>query len=105
MVLKEEGARLNLRKLCMNKTLLLVKTVRKQKSPTQPAGTSKAEGTSNVKEEVVTIIKKSSEETVVNMEKLHKEALAAKEEEMCARINKAVEQCREEFAQLGKEQD
>lgn len=33
---------------------------------------------------------KSSEETVANMEKLHSEALAAKEAEISARINKAV---------------
>lgn len=33
---------------------------------------------------------KSSEETVANMEKLHSEALAAKEEEIDARISKAV---------------
>ncbi|XP_051233199.1 golgin subfamily A member 4 isoform X2 [Dicentrarchus labrax] len=58
-----------------------------------------------VKQEVVTIMKKSSEETVANMEKLHSEALAAKEEEISARINKAVEQCKEEFAQLGKERE
>ncbi|XP_068423239.1 golgin subfamily A member 4 isoform X2 [Clinocottus analis] len=58
-----------------------------------------------VKQEVVNIMKKSSEETIANMEKLHSEALAAKEEEMIVRINKAVEQCKEEFAQLGKEQE
>ncbi|XP_075933332.1 golgin subfamily A member 4 isoform X4 [Anarhichas minor] len=58
-----------------------------------------------VKQEVVTIMKKSSEETVANMEKLHSEALAAKEEETSVRINKAVEQCKEEFAQLGNEQE
>lgn len=33
---------------------------------------------------------KSSEETVANMKKLHGEALVAKEEEMSARIDKAV---------------
>lgn len=33
---------------------------------------------------------KSSEETVANMEKLHSEALAAKEAEISARVNKAV---------------
>ncbi|XP_031727562.1 golgin subfamily A member 4 isoform X2 [Anarrhichthys ocellatus] len=58
-----------------------------------------------VKQEVVTIMKKSSEETVANMEKLHSEALAAKEEETSVRINKAVEQCKEEFAQLGNERE
>ncbi|XP_074502390.1 golgin subfamily A member 4 isoform X2 [Sebastes fasciatus] len=58
-----------------------------------------------VKQEVVTIMKRSSEETVAKMEKLHNEALAAKEEEMSARINKAVEQCKGEFNQLGKERE
>ncbi|KAM6922748.1 golgin subfamily A member 4 isoform 3-T7 [Lycodopsis pacificus] len=58
-----------------------------------------------VKQEVVTIMKKSSEETVANMEKLHSEALAAKDEETSVRINKAVAQCKEEFAQLGNEQE
>ncbi|KAK1905590.1 hypothetical protein KUDE01_012770, partial [Dissostichus eleginoides] len=48
---------------------------------------------------------KSSEETVANLEQLHREALAAKEEEMSARINKAVEQCKEEFDQLGSERE
>uniref|UniRef100_H2UAM5 Golgin A4 n=1 Tax=Takifugu rubripes TaxID=31033 RepID=H2UAM5_TAKRU len=43
-----------------------------------------------VKQEVVTIMKKSSEETMANMEKVHSEALAAKEEEISARIDKAV---------------
>lgn len=33
---------------------------------------------------------KTSDETVANMEKLHSEALAAKEAEMSARINQAV---------------
>ncbi|XP_068597008.1 golgin subfamily A member 4 [Brachionichthys hirsutus] len=58
-----------------------------------------------VKLEVVTIMKKSSEETVANLEKLHGEALAAKEDEISGRINKAVEQCKAEFAQFGKEQE
>uniref|UniRef100_A0A674NSB9 Golgin A4 n=1 Tax=Takifugu rubripes TaxID=31033 RepID=A0A674NSB9_TAKRU len=58
-----------------------------------------------VKQEVVTIMKKSSEETMANMEKVHSEALAAKEEEISARIDKAVEQCKEEFAQVAKEQE
>ncbi|TNN61778.1 Golgin subfamily A member 4 [Liparis tanakae] len=60
---------------------------------------------SRVKQEVVTIMKKSSEETVANMEKLHSEALAAKDEEMRVRINKAAEQFKEEFSQLGKERE
>uniref|UniRef100_A0A672YGM6 GRIP domain-containing protein n=1 Tax=Sphaeramia orbicularis TaxID=375764 RepID=A0A672YGM6_9TELE len=58
-----------------------------------------------VKQEVVTIMKKSSEETVANLEKAHSEALAAKEEEMNARINAAVEKCKKEFAQLAKERE
>ncbi|XP_056291197.1 golgin subfamily A member 4 isoform X2 [Pseudoliparis swirei] len=58
-----------------------------------------------VKQKVVTIMKKSSEETVANMEKLHSEALAVKDEEMSVRINKAAEQFKEEFAQLGKERE
>ncbi|XP_034753594.1 golgin subfamily A member 4 isoform X3 [Etheostoma cragini] len=58
-----------------------------------------------VKQEVVTIMKKSSDETVAKMEKFHSDALAAKEEEISVRINKAVEQCKEEFAQLGKERE
>uniref|UniRef100_A0A3P9L7A8 Golgin A4 n=1 Tax=Oryzias latipes TaxID=8090 RepID=A0A3P9L7A8_ORYLA len=58
-----------------------------------------------VKQEVVSIMKKSSEETVSNLEKTHREALAAKEEELKEKIHKAVEQCKEEFAQLSKEQE
>ncbi|KAM3863047.1 golgin subfamily A member 4 [Diretmus argenteus] len=58
-----------------------------------------------VKQEVVTIMKKSSEETVANMERLHNEALAAKEEELSARISHAVEQCKEQFAQNAKERE
>ncbi|KAK5613004.1 hypothetical protein CRENBAI_003185 [Crenichthys baileyi] len=58
-----------------------------------------------VKQEVVTIMKKSSEETVANLEKTHSEALAAKEEEMKERVSKAVEQCKEEFEQLSKERE
>ncbi|XP_047208230.1 golgin subfamily A member 4 isoform X3 [Girardinichthys multiradiatus] len=58
-----------------------------------------------VKQEVVTIMKKSSEETVANMEKTHSEALAAKEEEMKERVSKAVEQCKKEFEQLSKERE
>ncbi|XP_077352209.1 golgin subfamily A member 4 isoform X2 [Festucalex cinctus] len=58
-----------------------------------------------VKQEVVTIMKKSSEERVANMQKSHSEALAAKEEEISGRISKAVEQCKEEFSQLIKEKE
>ncbi|XP_029926773.1 golgin subfamily A member 4 isoform X1 [Myripristis murdjan] len=58
-----------------------------------------------VKQEVVTIMKKSSEETVANMERCHNEALAAKEEEISARINQALEQCKEQFAQKAKEHE
>ncbi|KAF7659211.1 hypothetical protein LDENG_00001480 [Lucifuga dentata] len=58
-----------------------------------------------VKQEALAIMKKSSEDTLNNMEKVHSEVLAAKEEETCARINKAVEQCKEEFAQLTKERE
>ncbi|KAM8860342.1 golgin subfamily A member 4 isoform 2-T5 [Spinachia spinachia] len=58
-----------------------------------------------VKQEVVTIMKKSSEETVADLEKRHSEAFAAKEEEMSVRINKAVEQCKEESSLLGKERE
>ncbi|CAB1453625.1 unnamed protein product [Pleuronectes platessa] len=58
-----------------------------------------------VKQEVVIIMKKSSEETVAGLEKLHSETLATKEAETIARINKAVEECKAEFAQLAKEQE
>ncbi|XP_057703907.1 golgin subfamily A member 4 isoform X2 [Corythoichthys intestinalis] len=58
-----------------------------------------------VKQEVVTIMKKSSEERVANLQKSHSEALAAKEEEIISRINKAVELCKEEFAQLTNEKE
>nr|XP_057914466.1 golgin subfamily A member 4 isoform X3 [Doryrhamphus excisus] len=58
-----------------------------------------------VKQEVVTIMRKSSEERMANMEKAHSEALSAKEEELKARISAAVEQCKAEFAQLTKERE
>ncbi|XP_020777077.2 golgin subfamily A member 4 [Boleophthalmus pectinirostris] len=58
-----------------------------------------------VKQEVVNIMKKSSEELVAKMEKDHTEALTAKEEEMNALVNAAVEKCKEEFAQLSKEHE
>ncbi|XP_077468865.1 golgin subfamily A member 4 isoform X2 [Stigmatopora argus] len=58
-----------------------------------------------VKQEVVTIMKKSSDERVVSLQKSHSKALTAKEEEIIGRINKAVEQCREEFAQQTKEKE
>ncbi|XP_060943889.1 golgin subfamily A member 4 isoform X3 [Limanda limanda] len=58
-----------------------------------------------VKQEVVIIMKKSSEETVAGLEKLHSETLATKEAETNARISKAVEECKAEFAQLAKEQE
>ncbi|XP_037534254.1 golgin subfamily A member 4 [Nematolebias whitei] len=58
-----------------------------------------------VKQEVVTIMKKSSEETVANLEKTHSEELAAKETEVKDKISKAVEQCREEFDQISKERE
>ncbi|XP_077437286.1 golgin subfamily A member 4 isoform X2 [Vanacampus margaritifer] len=58
-----------------------------------------------VKQEVVTIMKKSSEEKVANMQKSHSDALAAKEEEIRGRISTAVEQCKEEFSQLIKEKE
>ncbi|XP_054654649.1 golgin subfamily A member 4 isoform X3 [Dunckerocampus dactyliophorus] len=58
-----------------------------------------------VKQEVVTIMKKSSEERMAEMEKAHCEALDAKEEELSARISTAVEQCKAEFAQLTKERE
>uniref|UniRef100_A0A4W5RRB8 Golgin A4 n=1 Tax=Hucho hucho TaxID=62062 RepID=A0A4W5RRB8_9TELE len=56
-----------------------------------------------VKQEVVTIMKKSSEEKMAEMEKLHSEALASKEQELSSRVNQAVEQCKEELAQTAKE--
>ncbi|XP_049592904.1 golgin subfamily A member 4 isoform X2 [Syngnathus scovelli] len=58
-----------------------------------------------VKQEVVTIMKKSSEEREAIMQKSHSEALAAKEEEINDRISKAVEQCKEEFAQRIEEKE
>ncbi|XP_061644884.1 golgin subfamily A member 4 [Phyllopteryx taeniolatus] len=58
-----------------------------------------------VKLEVVTIMKKSSEERVATMQQSHSEALAAKEEKISGRISKAVEQCKEEFVQLIKEKE
>ncbi|XP_061693001.1 golgin subfamily A member 4 isoform X2 [Syngnathoides biaculeatus] len=58
-----------------------------------------------VKQEVVTIMKKSSEESLANMQQSHSEALAAKEEEISTRIRKAVEQCKEEFAQVIKDKE
>ncbi|XP_028324611.1 golgin subfamily A member 4 isoform X3 [Gouania willdenowi] len=59
----------------------------------------------NVKQEVVAIMKKSSEEKVAHLEMLHSEAMLAKDEEMTASINKAVEQCKEELALLAKERE
>ncbi|XP_058507036.1 golgin subfamily A member 4 isoform X2 [Solea solea] len=58
-----------------------------------------------VKQEVVAIMKKSSEETFTAMEKVHGEALATKEAELSARVSEAVEKCKEEFAQVAKEQE
>ncbi|XP_056147787.1 golgin subfamily A member 4 isoform X2 [Lampris incognitus] len=58
-----------------------------------------------VKQEVVVIMKKSSEETLADMERCHNEALAAKEQELEARISQAVEKCKEEFLQAAKEQE
>ncbi|XP_038848368.1 golgin subfamily A member 4-like [Salvelinus namaycush] len=58
-----------------------------------------------VKQEVVTIMKKSSEEKMAEMDKLHSEALACKEQEVSARINQAVEQCKEELAQAIKDKE
>ncbi|XP_041748337.1 golgin subfamily A member 4 isoform X2 [Coregonus clupeaformis] len=58
-----------------------------------------------VKQEVVTIMKKSSEQKMSEMDKLHSEALASKEQELNARINQAVEQCKEELAQAAKEKE
>ncbi|XP_055791030.1 golgin subfamily A member 4-like isoform X2 [Salvelinus fontinalis] len=58
-----------------------------------------------VKQEVVTIMKKSSEEKMAEMDKLHSEALASKEQEVSARINQAVEQCKEELAQAIKDKE
>ncbi|KAG7275650.1 hypothetical protein CRUP_009616 [Coryphaenoides rupestris] len=60
---------------------------------------------SRVKQEVVSIMKKSSEETVANMEKQHSELIAAKEHELTARFNQAVEQCKDEFSQAAKERE
>uniref|UniRef100_A0A8D3DH98 Golgin A4 n=1 Tax=Scophthalmus maximus TaxID=52904 RepID=A0A8D3DH98_SCOMX len=57
-----------------------------------------------VKEQLVIIMKKSAEETVAGLERLHNEALAVKEAETSARISKAVE-CKDEFTQLAKEQE
>ncbi|XP_029553514.1 golgin subfamily A member 4 isoform X3 [Salmo trutta] len=56
-----------------------------------------------VKQEVVTIMKKSSEEKMAEMDKLHSEALASKEQELSARINQAVEQCKVELSQAAKD--
>ncbi|XP_045580777.1 golgin subfamily A member 4 isoform X3 [Salmo salar] len=56
-----------------------------------------------VKQEVVTIMKKSSEEKMAEMDKLHSEALASKEQELSARINQAVEQCKAELSQAAKD--
>ncbi|KAM4591336.1 golgin subfamily A member 4 isoform 2-T2 [Odontesthes bonariensis] len=58
-----------------------------------------------VKQEVVTIMKKSSEESVARLEKVHSEALAAKEEEMKDGIREAAEHCKREFEQLSKERE
>ncbi|XP_035461038.2 golgin subfamily A member 4 isoform X2 [Scophthalmus maximus] len=58
-----------------------------------------------VKEQLVIIMKKSAEETVAGLERLHNEALAVKEAETSARISKAVEECKDEFTQLAKEQE
>nr|XP_046210675.1 golgin subfamily A member 4-like isoform X1 [Oncorhynchus gorbuscha] len=58
-----------------------------------------------VKQEVVTILKKSSEEKMAEMDKLHSEALASKEQELSARINQAVDQCKEELAQAAKDKE
>ncbi|XP_067092055.1 golgin subfamily A member 4 isoform X2 [Osmerus mordax] len=58
---------------------------------------------SRVKQEVVTIMMKSSEEKVCELEKQHKEALEHKEQEALARISQAVEQCEQVFEQASKE--
>uniref|UniRef100_A0A8D3CQ47 Golgin A4 n=1 Tax=Scophthalmus maximus TaxID=52904 RepID=A0A8D3CQ47_SCOMX len=57
-----------------------------------------------VKEQLVIIMKKSAEETVAGLERLHNEALAVKEAETSARISKAVvgAKC---FHSLAKEQE
>uniref|UniRef100_A0A8C7T1I1 Golgin A4 n=1 Tax=Oncorhynchus mykiss TaxID=8022 RepID=A0A8C7T1I1_ONCMY len=58
-----------------------------------------------VKQEVVTILKKSSEEKIAEMDKAHSEALASKEQELSAQINQAVEQCKEELTQAAKDKE
>ncbi|TRY55049.1 hypothetical protein DNTS_020779 [Danionella cerebrum] len=60
---------------------------------------------SRVKQEVVNIMKKSSEDRLAEMEHLHSEALASKEQELSAQIKQAVEQCREELLRVAQERD
>ncbi|XP_066534450.1 golgin subfamily A member 4 isoform X2 [Hoplias malabaricus] len=58
---------------------------------------------SRVKQEVVTIMKKSSEDRIAEMEQLHSEALASKDKEIRSHINQAV--CREELLQAAQEKE
>ncbi|XP_062851905.1 golgin subfamily A member 4 isoform X2 [Trichomycterus rosablanca] len=58
-----------------------------------------------VKEEVVNIMKRSTEDKIVEMEQLHSEALASKDQEISALINQAVEKCRKEQLQTAKEKE
>ncbi|KAA0718312.1 Golgin subfamily A member 4 tGolgin-1 [Triplophysa tibetana] len=58
-----------------------------------------------VKQEVVTIMKKSSEDRIAELEVLHSQALANKEQELSTQIKQAVEQCREELLCLAQERE
>ncbi|XP_052326745.1 golgin subfamily A member 4-like isoform X1 [Oncorhynchus keta] len=59
------------------------------------------------KDQMITVLQtqKSSEEKMAEMDKLHSEALASKEQELSARINQAVDQCKEELAMAAKDKE
>ncbi|XP_076831794.1 golgin subfamily A member 4 isoform X2 [Brachyhypopomus gauderio] len=58
-----------------------------------------------VKQEVISIMKKSAEERIAEMERLHSESLANKDKEISVQINQAVDQCREELLQAAQERE
>ncbi|KAL6487645.1 hypothetical protein MHYP_G00042710 [Metynnis hypsauchen] len=60
---------------------------------------------SRVKQEVVTIMKKSTEDRISEIERLHSEALADKDNELSAQINQAVEQVREELLRAAQDKE
>ncbi|XP_026882314.2 golgin subfamily A member 4 isoform X2 [Electrophorus electricus] len=58
-----------------------------------------------VKQEVITIMKKSADDRIAEMELLHSDALANKDKEISVQINQAVDQYREELLQAVQEKE